>query len=91
MRVASQLRGLPNIYLSIINPGFVKSRLTDKNTFDMPFIMEADKAAEVIFEGLMQKKYDITFPFQMKFLFKFLKILPRPIYFLLVKILTKNI
>jgi short-subunit dehydrogenase len=57
----------------------------------MPFIMEADKAAEVIFEGLMQKKYDITFPFQMKFLFKFLKILPRPIYFLLVKILTKNI
>jgi len=80
-----------NIYLSIINPGFVKSRLTDKNTFDMPFIMEADKAAEVIFEGLMQKKYDITFPFQMKFLFKFLKILPRPIYFLLVKILTKNI
>jgi short-subunit dehydrogenase len=57
----------------------------------MPFIMEAGKAAEVIFEGLMQKKYDITFPFQMRFLFKFLKILPRPIYFLLVKILTKNI
>ena len=80
-----------NISLSIINPGFVKSRLTEKNTFDMPFIMEADKAAEIIFEGLLSKKYDITFPIQMKIIFKILQILPRPIYFLLVKILTKNI
>jgi short-subunit dehydrogenase len=80
-----------NISLSIINPGFVKSRLTEKNTFDMPFIMEADKAAEIIFEGLLGKKYDITFPIQMKIIFKILQILPRPIYFFLVKILTKNI
>ncbi len=80
-----------NISLSIINPGFVKSRLTEKNTFDMPFIMEADKAAEIIFEGLLSKKYDITFPIQMKIIFKILQILPRPIYFFLVRILTKNI
>jgi len=80
-----------NISLSIINPGFVKSRLTEKNTFDMPFIMEADKAAEIIFEGLLGKKYDITFPIQMKIIFKILQILPRPIYFFLVRILTKNI
>jgi short-subunit dehydrogenase len=80
-----------NISLSIINPGFVKSRLTEKNTFDMPFIMEADKAAEIIFEGLLAEKYEITFPIQMKIIFKFLQILPRPIYFFLVRILTKNI
>jgi short-subunit dehydrogenase len=80
-----------NISLSVINPGFVKSRLTEKNTFDMPFIMEADKAAEIIFEGLLSKKYDITFPIQMKIVFKILQILPRPIYFFLVRILTKNI
>ncbi len=80
-----------NISLSIINPGFVKSRLTEKNAFDMPFIMEADKAAEIIFEGLLAEKYEITFPIQMKIIFKFLQILPRPIYFFLVRILTKNI
>jgi short-subunit dehydrogenase len=80
-----------NITLSIINPGFVRSRLTEKNTFDMPFIMEADKAAEIIFEGLLAEKYEITFPIQMKIIFKFLQILPRPIYFFLVRILTKNI
>jgi short-subunit dehydrogenase len=77
--------------VSIINPGFVKSRLTEKNTFDMPFIMEADKAAEIIFEGLLAEKYDITFPIQMKIIFKILQLLPRPIYFFLVRILTKNI
>jgi hypothetical protein len=57
----------------------------------MPFIMEADKAAEIIFEGLLGKKYDITFPIQMKIVFKILQVLPRPIYFFLVRILTKNI
>jgi short-subunit dehydrogenase len=80
-----------NILVTIINPGFVKTRLTDKNTFDMPFVMEADKAAEIIYQGLIEKKYEITFPLPMKLLFKFLQILPRPIYFVLVRLLTKKI
>jgi len=79
-----------NIDLTVINPGFVRSRLTDKNEFSMPFLMDADKAAEIIYEGLIDKKYEITFPLPMKILFKILRILPRPIYFFIVKILTKN-
>ena len=60
-----------NIYVSLINPGFVKTRLTDQNTFEMPFLMSAEKAAEIIHKALEKKQYDITFPIVMSFLFKF--------------------
>ena len=44
---------------------FCKTRLTDQNKFEMPFLMTAEKAADIIFKGLKKKKYDITFPFMM--------------------------
>jgi len=79
-----------NIKVSIINPGFVQSRLTEKNTFDMPFLMTSEKAANIIYEGLKKEQYEITFPLPMKVLFKILRILPRSIYFWVVKIITKT-
>ena len=79
-----------NIKVSVINPGFVQSRLTEKNTFDMPFLMSAEKAASIIYNGLEKGKYEITFPFPMMVLFKSLRILPRSIYFWIVKIITKS-
>jgi Short-chain dehydrogenases of various substrate specificities len=78
-----------NIKVSIINPGFVQSRLTEKNSFDMPFLMSSEKAASIIYNGLKKEKYEITFPLSMKILFKTLKVLPRFIYFWIVKIITK--
>ena len=79
-----------NIKVSIINPGFVQSRLTEKNTFEMPFLMSAKKAASIIYQGLNKEKYEITFPLPMMLLFKFLRILPRFFYFKIVKIITKS-
>ena len=79
-----------NIKVSIINPGFVQSRLTEKNNFDMPFLMTSEKAANIIYEGLQKEKYEITFPLPMMILFKALRILPRSIYFWVVKIITKS-
>ena len=49
---------------------FCKTRLTDQNKFEMPFLMTAEKAADIIFKGLKKKKYDITFPFMMSPIFK---------------------
>ena len=79
-----------NIYVSLINPGFVKTRLTDQNTFEMPFLMSAEKAAEIIYKALEKKQYDITFPIVMSFLFKFIRILPRPIFFFFLKFMVKT-
>ena len=79
-----------NIDVSIINPGFVKTRLTDQNKFEMPFLMTAEKAANIIYKGLEKKKYDITFPFMMSLIFKTLKILPKPIFLFLIKYMVKT-
>ena len=46
----------------LINPGFVKSPLTDKNSFKMPFIIEADDAAARIIKGLNSSSFEIHFP-----------------------------
>ena len=47
------------IAISVINPGFVKTRLTNKNSFKMPFIISPKSAAEVIVKGLEKKKFEI--------------------------------
>ena len=61
-----------------------------RNTFDMPFLMTSEKAANIIYESLQKEKYEITFPLPMMILFKVLRILPRSIYFWMVKIITKS-
>ena len=65
-----------NIGVSVILPGFVRSRITDQNRFAMPFFMEADKAAKVIRKGLTRNKARIAFPWPMHFAMWFLATLP---------------
>lgn len=50
------------IGVSVICPGFVKSRITDANGFAMPFLMEADAAARVISRGLARNAARVSFP-----------------------------
>ncbi|RJF84039.1 SDR family NAD(P)-dependent oxidoreductase [Azospirillum cavernae] len=50
------------IGVSVICPGFVKSRITDANGFSMPFLMEADAAARVIRRGLARNAARVSFP-----------------------------
>jgi len=50
------------IEVSVICPGFVESRLTAGNTFKMPLLMKADKAALIIARGLARNKITIAFP-----------------------------
>ncbi len=75
-----------NIHVSVICPGFVRSRITDKNNYIMPFFMEADKAAKIIIKGLIRKKARIAFPWPMYAILSLLSVLPR---FLQAFILTK--
>lgn len=75
-----------NINLSVINPGFVKTRLTDQNKFQMPFLISTEEAAEEIIKGLEAKNFEIHFPKKFTFLLKIIQLLP---YRLLLPILQK--
>lgn len=65
-----------NIRLSVICPGFVRSRITDQNKFPMPFFMEGDKAAALIKRKLARNVGRIAFPFPMYLATWFLSVLP---------------
>ena len=65
-----------NIQVNIICPGFVKSRITDKNTCPMPFFMSAEKAAEIIAARIDKNVGLIAFPWPMRFATWFFSILP---------------
>ena len=74
-----------NINLSIINPGFVNTRLTKKNKFHMPFIISTKEAANIIYNGINKKKFEIHFPKKFTLIIKLLKLLPYKILFLIIK------
>ncbi|MBM5782099.1 MAG: SDR family NAD(P)-dependent oxidoreductase [Pelagibacterales bacterium] len=74
-----------NINISLINPGFVKTRLTEKNKFSMPFIITPDKAAEAIFSGLEKKQFEIHFPKKFTIFLKILRIIPNFIFLKIIK------
>lgn len=64
------------IAVSVICPGFVRSRITDRNTCPMPFFMEADKAAEIILDRVDRNVGLIAFPWPMRMGVWFMSILP---------------
>lgn len=66
--------------LSIIYPGFVISRITDQNTFPMPFLMPAEKAASFIVKQLVKGKASIAFPWPMVLMMRVMSMLPGPIF-----------
>lgn len=73
------LRGLlapEGIKVSVVCPGFIRSRITDQNTCPMPFFMEADKAARIILRRVEKNVGLIAFPWQMRFATWALSILP---------------
>lgn len=62
--------------IQLINPGFVKTRLTDKNDFFMPNIISQDQAAKIIIKGLKKQNFEISFPTKFITFMKILKFLP---------------
>ena len=64
------------INLSVICPGFVRSRITDQNTCPMPFFMEAPEAAAIIADGIEKNKGIIAFPWPLRFITWLISILP---------------
>jgi len=73
------------VTISVINPGFVKTPLTDKNKFPMPFLQPLDKATDIILKGLETRRFEIAFPWQMAWGLRFLRALPEPLRFAVMR------
>ena len=78
------------IKVNVICPGFVRSRITDKNTCPMPFFMEADKAARIILKGVDKNRGLIAFPAPLRFATYLISILPYRLNELINKLLPKK-
>jgi short-subunit dehydrogenase len=75
----------PAVKVQIVNPGFVKTPLTDANDFDMPMLMDVDKAAIAFLKGLKSSRFEVTFPWAFAFMTKLTgRILPNGLYIWLV-------
>tara|TARA_X000001036_G_scaffold436466_1_gene479667 strand:+ start:1419 stop:2171 length:753 start_codon:yes stop_codon:yes gene_type:complete len=80
-----------NVRVSVISPGFIKTPLTDKNDFSMPFLRSVDYAAAKIYTGLVKSNsFEIHFPKQLTLILKFLRVLPYKIYLFLIYKLYKR-
>ncbi len=78
------------VVVQVIHPGFVKTPLTDKNDFKMPFLMSSEAAAERIVNGMTYGGFEITFPRRFTWMLKVLRALPYALYFPLITAATKK-
>lgn len=78
------------VTLQLIDPGFVRTPLTDKNEFEMPFLMDVDVAARRLADGLDSNRFEITFPRRFTWMLKALRCLPYALYFPIVARLTRT-
>lgn len=72
-----------DVYL--VNPGFVKTPMTDKNEFKMPALISAEEAAHEIVRGLTRGEFEIHFPKRFTRVLKALRQLPYSLYFPAIK------
>ncbi|MBK8944351.1 MAG: SDR family NAD(P)-dependent oxidoreductase [Ignavibacteriae bacterium] len=69
-----------NVKVLTVRPGFVKTPMTDKNEFKMPFMMSVDNAAKIIINGIEKEKRMIQFPWQLVILTRLIPLIPTWIY-----------
>jgi short-subunit dehydrogenase len=77
------------IDVRVVSPGFVKTPLTDKNDFDMPFMISSEDAAKRIVKGLSGSTFDIHFPKRFTLILKVFSWLPDVIKFNLLGKMNK--
>ncbi|MEI6797915.1 MAG: SDR family NAD(P)-dependent oxidoreductase [Pseudomonadota bacterium] len=76
----ADLRGT-GIKVQLANPGFIRTRLTDKNTFAMPFLMEPEAAAAHMMELMQGTSFKKSFPTVFSWLFRLSQFLPDWAYY----------
>ncbi|SFR14068.1 SDR family NAD(P)-dependent oxidoreductase [Poseidonocella sedimentorum] len=84
MSLAECLRadlGSSGVEVQLLNPGFIRTRLTEKNDFRMPFLMEPDEAARIAFEHMNSGRFARAYPMVFSWPFRLGRLLPDGLYF----------
>ena len=81
---------LDGVQLQLVNPGFVRTPLTDKNDFNMPFLMEPDDAAAAFYDGLQSDRFEIVFPRRMACAMAGLRNLPYRLFFKITRSMARD-
>jgi NAD(P)-dependent dehydrogenase (short-subunit alcohol dehydrogenase family) len=63
-----------------ICPGYIDTPMTEKNPYSMPFLLRADKAAQLIARAIARRRRYYVLPWQMALVGRLLSVLPRPLY-----------
>jgi short-subunit dehydrogenase len=69
-----------NIGVTLVHPGFIKTPLTEKNTFDMPFLLSSEEAATRIFKGVNRRANYLHFPKRLTLTLKLFSFLPASLW-----------
>jgi len=54
------------VHAMTLCPGFIRTPLTDKNEFSMPFLMDCDRACRAMVEAIERRKDTYVLPWQMR-------------------------
>jgi NAD(P)-dependent dehydrogenase (short-subunit alcohol dehydrogenase family) len=81
---------LSGIGVSLVNPGFVETPLTEQNDFKMPALINSTQAAAEILAGWRKGEFEIHFPKRFTLGVKFLRWLPYTAFYALIRRFVKN-
>lgn len=78
--IFADLRGT-DVNIQVVNPGFIKTRLTDKNEFKMPFLQTPAQAADHVLRAMQSGRFSTSFPAPFSWLFSVGRFLPRGLFY----------
>lgn len=78
------------IDVTLVRPGFVKTPLTDRNDFDMPFLQTPEQAARIIATGIHKRRRIVQFPRPLVIIMALVRLLPLGLQTGFLKKLSRN-
>jgi short-subunit dehydrogenase len=78
------------IDVTVVYPGFIRTPMTDQNDFPMPFLLSAEKAADIILSRAAKRPLRVMFPYRLYWLLKVLNIFSRLWYFRIAPRLSRQ-
>ena len=69
-----------SVDVQLVNTGFIRTRLTDKNDFTMPFIMDPEPAAQIFFDHMQRGGFARHFPTLFSLVFRLSAFMPHALY-----------